>query len=189
VHCVCLCWNLQIGSYWLIWTGTNFLLFHYPRYCYSTICSQSLLALLSFLWTLRYAIHFVRDFDLRLVLQKRLDSYWICKECLKRLWLLFFGRCTDGDKGIQIIILAPRCYMTVWKPIVLSRWGFWLLVSSLQEGCLLLSKLACCNLFLSKGKQFIKSLTTLWLCLVSNWGRDLVWNYVLNVDDNSDDML
>jgi hypothetical protein len=40
---------------------------------------------------------------------------------------------------------------------------------SLQENCLLLATLAFgCNLFLSKGKQFIKSLTILRLYLASN---------------------
>jgi hypothetical protein len=59
---VCRCWIFPINSYRLIWTNTNFLLFYYPRYCHCAVYSQSLLVLLSFLWTLRYdAIHFVRD--------------------------------------------------------------------------------------------------------------------------------
>jgi hypothetical protein len=64
VHCVCGCWMVPFGSYWFIWTSTNFLLFHYFRYCDSAIHYQSLLVLLSFLWTLRGdAIRCVRDLE------------------------------------------------------------------------------------------------------------------------------
>jgi hypothetical protein len=45
IHCVCLCWIFPFSSYRLIWIGTNFLLFHYPRYCHFVVYSQSLLAL------------------------------------------------------------------------------------------------------------------------------------------------
>ena len=101
-HCVCLCWTLPFGSYWLIWIGTNFLLFHYPRYCLSAIYYQSLLVLLSFLWILKCdVIHSVRDLKIRLlILGWVYKRGWILFRFVRifliRLWLFLLDRCTYG---------------------------------------------------------------------------------------------